>query len=165
MATLGAMQFGAWKLGLEHLQGLLQSPPVAAWKNADWHQTFKKEAIPLPLDILDALENAIVAHSEDELFLCGLMLMCWGGLKWCDLQRIELSSVSCQSGVLRGLCWRTKSSLSQFPASSSLSQFAAPSSLSQVPCPQFAAPSSLPPSSLSPVPCPKFPSRFAAPTT
>ena len=46
VATLGAMQFGAWKLGLERLQGLLQSPPVAAWKNADWHQTLKKRSDP-----------------------------------------------------------------------------------------------------------------------
>ena len=47
-------------------------------------------------------------------------------------------------------------------------------SLSQVPCPQFAASSSLPPTSLSqfpaptslsPVPYPKFPPHFAAPTT
>ena len=30
--------------------------------------------------------------------------------RWSDLQRIDLSSVCCRSGVLRGLCWRTKSS-------------------------------------------------------
>ena len=74
------MQFGGWKVGLKHLQGPLKSPHVLVWKNADWHQTFKKEAPPLPVAILDVLENAIVAHSEDELFLCGLLLMCWGGL-------------------------------------------------------------------------------------
>ena len=69
------------ELGLDRLQGVLKSPPLMVWKNDDWDETFRKEAIPLPLALMEALKHSLLLHSEDELFLCGLLLMCWGGLR------------------------------------------------------------------------------------
>ena len=110
IAVLSAMQFAAWKLGLDSLQKVLQTPLVAAWKrSSDWHKALPKEAVPLPLSILQHLEAAVAAQSEDSAFIGGLLLMCWGGLRWSDIQRLTLDSVLCSDGSLRGQCWRTKS--------------------------------------------------------
>ena len=99
IAVLSAMQFAAW-------QKVLQTPLVAAWKrSSDW----SKEAVPLPLSILQRLEAAVAAQSDDSVFIGGLLLMCWGGLRWSDVQRLTLDSVLCSEGSLRGQCWRTKS--------------------------------------------------------
>ena len=109
VATLAALQFGAWKLGLPVLGNLLVSAPGKAWKKGtDWHKSLCREAVPLPVAVVQGLEQAASQGSEDSLFLCSMLLMCWCGLRWSDLQRISLDKVSLSDGILRGSCWRTK---------------------------------------------------------
>ena len=109
VATLAALQFGAWKLGLSVLENLLASSPVKAWKRGtDWHKSLCREAVPLPVAVVKKLEEAASQGAEDSLFLCSMLLMCWCGLRWSDLQRISLDKVSPSDGILHGSCWRTK---------------------------------------------------------
>ena len=91
VATLAALQFGAWKLGLSVLENLLASSPVKAWKRGtDWHKSLCREAVPLPVAVVKKLEEAASQDAEDSLFLCSMLLMCWCGLRW------------------SGTCWRTR---------------------------------------------------------
>ena len=48
-------------------------------------------------------------NGEDTLFLAALLLMLWAGLRFSDIQRIDLSTVAAVDNSIRGFCWRTKS--------------------------------------------------------
>ena len=109
VSTLAALQFGAWKLGFTHFSSLLSCAPVQAWKKGeDWNKTLRREAVPLPLAVLRKLEEVAGQCAEDSFFVAA-MLRCWAGLRWSDAQRLRLDQMTCSGGVLRGLCWRTKS--------------------------------------------------------
>ena len=85
------------------------SSPVKAWKRGtDWHKSLCKEAVPLPVAVVKKLEEAASQGAEDSLFLCSMLLMCWCGLRWSDLQRISLDKVSPSDGILHGSGWRAK---------------------------------------------------------
>ena len=108
--VLSAMKFVCWKLGLSSFQTILDTPVVVAWKNhRNWDTICNREAVPLPLEIVCRLEDAVTSAGEDSLFICALLLMSWAGLRWSDIQRLDLSSVSFEHACLRGYCWRTKS--------------------------------------------------------
>ena len=111
LSVLSAIKFAAWKLGLSSLSELLGNPLILSWQRcADSSKTFPKEAVPLPLDLVRNLEQAVAVDAgEDTAFLRAILLMCWAGLRFSDLQRINLSQLQIADGVVRGLCWKTKS--------------------------------------------------------
>ena len=91
------------------LQPLLQASLVRAFitqPTAD-----RKEALPLPLAVVVEWEKYICSPhcpQDRRLFLGGLLLALHGGLRFGDLQRIRLNSLSLTSTSLRGVCWQTK---------------------------------------------------------
>ena len=63
--------------------------------------------------LVQRFEHACVSstvHPDDQLLLACFLLMCWGGLRFSDAQRLDLRSVVCCEEAIRGRCWRTKSS-------------------------------------------------------
>ena len=64
----------------------------------------------------EALRKALPsACPEDRWFLSALLVMVWASLRWSDLQRLDLSSVTATQEALMGWCWRTKSSKTGMP--------------------------------------------------
>ena len=117
LGVLSAMTFAAHKLSLSCLLNLLEQPLVLAWKRGDcWKRTRSKEAVPLPFAVVKAFEAALPsACPEDRWFLSALLVMVWASLRWSDLQRLDLSSVTATQEALMGWCWRTKSSKTGMP--------------------------------------------------
>eukprot|EP00435_Cladocopium_sp_Y103_P040993 s2142_g11.t1 len=117
LGVLSAMTFAAAKLELGELQAVLQGSLVEAWKRKDsWNQSRTKEALPLPMDVMRSLERTFLEiSSEDSWLLGGLLLMAWAGLRFSDMQRLDLASVCCRDGFVTGWCWRTKSSKRGMP--------------------------------------------------
>ena len=96
------MGFAAFKFQLSSLTKVLENPLVLAWKQADkWHRSRVKEALPLPLIVVQRLEAAVLGEpGEDRLLLCAILAMVWGSLRWSDVQRIALDSVVLDGGAL-----------------------------------------------------------------
>ena len=117
LSVLSAMDFAAFKFQLTQLCDTLQNPLVLAWKDASkWRQSRVKEALPLPLIVVQGLEEVVVSDPcEGGLLLCAILAMFWGSLRWSDIQRLSLDSVILDKGVLKGWCWRTKSSVRGMP--------------------------------------------------
>ncbi|OLQ06361.1 hypothetical protein AK812_SmicGene10361 [Symbiodinium microadriaticum] len=113
LSVLSGMGFAAFKFQLSSLTKVLENPLVLAWKQADkWHRSRVKEALPLPLIVVQRLEAAVLGEpGEDRLLLCAILAMVWGSLRWSDVQRMALDSVVLDGGALMGWCWRTKSSV------------------------------------------------------
>ena len=62
-SVLTALCFVAHKLSLSQLSTLLVNPLVAAWKKGDcWNKARAKEALPLPLEVLSALELGFMEY-------------------------------------------------------------------------------------------------------
>ena len=62
------------------------------------------------------LERAFLDSTlEDSWLLGGLLLMAWAGLRFSDMQRLDLASINCTDGFIAGWCWRTKSSKRGMP--------------------------------------------------
>ena len=71
----------------------------------------KKEAAPLPLWVLIQWERRILqaACTQIETLVLGSFLfMAFSGLRYADLQRIDLTSLVWSRTEVRGLCWRSK---------------------------------------------------------
>ena len=117
LSVLSAMSFAAAKLDLSHLQAVLGGPLIEAWKRKDcWRLSRTKEALPLPLESLRLLECAFLDSTpEDSWLLGGLPFMAWAGLRFSDMQRLDLESVVCRDGFIAGWCWRTKNSKRGMP--------------------------------------------------
>ena len=113
LSVLSGMGFAAFKFQLSSLTKVLENPLVLAWKQADkWHRLRVKEALPLPLIVVQRLEAAVLGEpGEDRLLLCAILAMVWGSLRWSDVQRMALDSVVLDGGALMGWCWQTKSSV------------------------------------------------------
>ncbi|CAE7319787.1 unnamed protein product, partial [Symbiodinium microadriaticum] len=91
------------------LQPLLQASLIRAFLTQP--STDRKEALPLPMAVVVEWERYICSpHCPQDLrlFLGGLLLALHGGLRFGDLQRIRLNSLSLTSHSLRGVCWQTK---------------------------------------------------------
>ena len=112
-----AMKFMAFKLELHKFHTLLAGPTVCAWlSSAKWDRAPPNEALPLPLFAVCELEEAAASGAEEDSWVLGcLLLMLWGALRFSDGQRIDLASVQVEDGVIRGWCWRSKSSPTGFP--------------------------------------------------
>ena len=91
------------------LQPIMQASLIRAFLTQP--TTDRKEALPLPMAVVVAWEKYICSpHCGQDLrlFLGGLLLALHGGLRFGDLQRIRLNSLSLTSTSLRGVCWQTK---------------------------------------------------------
>ena len=91
------------------LQPLLQASLIRAFLTQP--TTDRKEALPLPMAVVVEWEKYICSpHCPQDLriFLGGLLLALHGGLRFGDLQRVRLNSLSLTSNSLRGVCWQTK---------------------------------------------------------
>lgn len=78
----------------------------------------RKEAIPIPFAILVSWERAIISTETPDwvvLLLGGLLLAVWASLRFADLQRTEISSLSLAQSSLRGICRLTKTTRSGQP--------------------------------------------------
>ena len=65
---------------------------------------------------LEKLEQVVAgASGDDRILLCAILLMAWGSLRWSDLQRLDLQSITSDATSIRGWCWRTKSSVRGMP--------------------------------------------------
>ena len=110
LGVLNSMNFAAQVLSLSVLQEHLATPLIKNLRKGDeWSRPQEAEAIPLPLFVVRNLEAALLENGEDTLFLAALLLMLWAGLRFSDIQRIDLSSVVAVDNSIRGFCWRTKS--------------------------------------------------------
>eukprot|EP00438_Fugacium_kawagutii_P004482 Skav232405 [mRNA] locus=scaffold1077:767154:796497:- [translate_table: standard] len=117
LGVLSAMAFAAAKLSLTNLQKLLGEPLIQCWKSGDkWKCGRVKEAMPVPFCALQRLEEEVArVNGDDKVLLCAILLMAWGSLRWSDIQRLDLQSISCDASSVRGWCWRTKSSARGMP--------------------------------------------------
>ena len=110
MGVLNGMNYAAQVLSLSVLQEHLATPLLRNLRKGDeWSKPQETEAIPLPLCVVRNLEAALLENGEDTLFLAALLLMLWAGLRFSDIQRIDLSTVAAVDNSIRGFCWRTKS--------------------------------------------------------
>ena len=91
------------------LQPLMQASLIRAFLTQP--TTDRREALPLPMAVVVEWERYICSpHCPQDLrlFLGGLLLALHGGLRFGDLQRVRLNSLSLTSNSLRGVCWQTK---------------------------------------------------------
>ena len=91
------------------LQSILQASLIRAFLTQPTAD--RREALPLPMAVVVQWEQYICSpHCPQDLclFLGGLLLALHGGLRFGDLQRIRLQSLSLTSNSLRGVCWQTK---------------------------------------------------------
>ena len=110
--VLQSLKFAAAKLGLSKLQSSMNGQAVQSWlSSGKWLQTSPREAIPLPLFVIANLESALLSASEDAWLLDCILLMVWEDLRWSDAQRLQFSSLVIEQDVIRGWCWRTKTSV------------------------------------------------------
>ena len=119
-ACVSSMRLVAAILGLEGLQVMLKSSVVLAWAQAGRVHAPAKEAVPLPLYVVANWERAIVAGMKrggcaDTLLLTAFLVMLWSALRFSDAQRVLVKDTCVKDGVLRGQCWRTKTSKSGMP--------------------------------------------------
>ena len=71
----------------------------------------RKEALPLPLAVVVGWERRVCCPSapqEQKLLLGSFLLALHGGLRFGDLQRVRLNTLSLTPSALRGICWQTK---------------------------------------------------------
>ena len=110
--VVSSLSFAAHKLQLTKLLHCLESPLIQAWRRSGkWSIQLGREAVPLPLNIVQRLEEALsTAPAEEHLLISVILLMVWASLRWSDAQRLRLSSVTFDGQHLKGFCWRTKSS-------------------------------------------------------
>ena len=115
--ALKALSWLARIAELPCLKDLLARPLIAAFRtDSDFKD--RKEALPLPLAALCAWERALSDTScptQLALLLGGLLLAAHASLRFGDLQRISLDSLSLTASALRGICWATKTSSSGQP--------------------------------------------------
>ena len=101
--VLSALRFAAHKLGLTGLADSLASPVLESWQASDkWSAVCPKEAYPLPLCVVAKLEIAFLECGNEDAWLLGCMLlMIWGGLRWSDVQRLQLATLTIDKSSLR----------------------------------------------------------------
>ena len=71
----------------------------------------RRESLPFPLYIIMRWERRILqsqASQKEVVILGGLLMLCWSGLRFSDLQRSHLASWQLDQTSLRGLTWRAK---------------------------------------------------------
>ena len=108
-AVWSALKFVAHLLDVPPLKSLVSSKVVESWLDPGIRRA-KREAVPLPLFLLFALERTFLSSRDlgQQLVLGGLLAMVWGGLRCSDLMRSDPKELSIADGILRGFTWRSK---------------------------------------------------------
>ena len=117
VSVVSSLRFVAAKLEILPLSTMLNSSSVCSWTGADkWSRMPCKEALPLSLGIVIALEKAAAAADDRDAWplLC-ILLMIWAGLRWSDCQRTDFQSVVVDKTSVRAWCWRSKTSAVGIP--------------------------------------------------
>ena len=108
-SALKALSWVSRNAGLSTLAAILQDSLIAAFRSQKVAD--RREALPLPLAVVVAWERRL-CEADCPADLCillgGFLLALHGGLRFGDLQRIRLTSLSLTSSSLRGVCWQTK---------------------------------------------------------
>ena len=115
---LSALQYMARTSDCKQLLEILQSSSVKALAEPSSTGADKKEATPLSLASLAGMERWLLQADcpQHIVLIIGFCLCCThSSLRFGDGQRCTPSSISLESGVLRGSCWRTKVSNSGQP--------------------------------------------------
>jgi hypothetical protein len=110
-SCLAALGFIASKAKVQLLTTALSDPSVEGYKRASVSQAERKEAAPLSLAAVSALESVFLLGNVPLGFrlLAGFLLACiWGSLRFADAACTAPSSLSVEGWVLRGSAWRTK---------------------------------------------------------
>ena len=108
--TLKALTWLASYAQIPVLQALLGNKLIAAFRS-DVAPRDRKEALPLPLAAVAAWEVLVCLKStapQLRLLLGAFLLAFWASLRFGDMQRIRLSSLSLSACSLRGICYATK---------------------------------------------------------
>ena len=120
-AALKALSWFHKKGQIASLSHLCLNPLVQAFSKEDGPSD-RREAMPLPLAVLVAWETKIrepTCPPALPLLLGGFLLASHCSLRFGDLQRICVSSLTISSDALRGCCWTTKTSNTGQPFASS----------------------------------------------
>ena len=110
-----AGSFMGWSSFLEELD----NAAVSAWCVTNVRAA-RKEALPLALYTVANLEKAVhtdmsCGGSPDLPFLTFFLLLLWGCLRFSDGQRVMVNELVSEFGLVRGSCWKTKTSRSSMP--------------------------------------------------
>ena len=118
MTHIKALRWIALKLDLPVLAAL-QSQTVADFLKSQTRIPFERsEASPIPLAVLAAWEQRIISNQSSlpEIITLGCFLIAtMASLRFRDLLRTKPDSLSIQGHILRGISWRTKTSVSGQP--------------------------------------------------
>ncbi|CAE7254597.1 FAM135A [Symbiodinium microadriaticum] len=105
-AALASQKFVAAILGWASWLRTLENPVVLAWCGNKRRQKARKEALPLPLYVVAAFEQAVLQepptgseHAKDVRLLTAFLLMLWGALRYSDPQRVLVSDLCCENGL------------------------------------------------------------------
>lgn len=118
--VISSLKFVAGIMGWTSWLHSLSSQVVVAWCNPEAGRQARKEALPLPLFAVAALEHRLLGDiathfSQDSMYITAFLLMLWGALRFSDLQRASPDTLQVEAGVVRGRCWKTKSSAQGMP--------------------------------------------------
>ena len=112
----------SWLARTARMEALLNMVSNAIIQAFGWsgslQPTDRKEALPLPMACVVAWEELVCnpASGTQLVLLLGAFLLAYHAcLRFGDLQRIRLSSLSLTAQSLRGICWSTKTSCTGQP--------------------------------------------------
>ena len=111
-----ALTWTAKTFGLKSLLTSTQSPMIQAFFNSKAKPPLNVGLIPITLGMAYAIEKTLLATKSDVsiLPLGTFLLMFWAGLRFSDIQRVKLSSLTISSGLLRGRTWKAKNAKQDF---------------------------------------------------
>ena len=118
--SLCSLKFVASLMGWKVWLGTLAHPVILAWCEPSATQVPCKEALPLSLLVVAAFEAQVhedlaKTATQDTSALVVFLMMVWGALRFSDVQRLDVSSICLERGVVRGRCYRTKSAQDGMP--------------------------------------------------
>ena len=105
-----ALTWASRTLGLQSLSTSIQSPLIQSFFNSKSKRPLNPDLIPITLGMAHCIEKSLL-DSEDQSCILPMgtfLLMFWAGLRYSDVQRVRLSSISLTSGLLRGRTWKSK---------------------------------------------------------
>ena len=118
MTHIKALRWVALKLHLPVLTAL-QSQTVSDFLKSQTRIAFERsEATPIPLAVLAAWEQRILSENSslpEIITLAYFLIATLASLRFRDLLRTKPESLSIQGHILRGISWRTKTSVSGQP--------------------------------------------------
>ena len=115
---VSGLRFFCARAGLPAFSQIMSSPATHASSQNVSQGTERREAAPLPLAAVVAFESRVCDPDcplPERLLLGGFLACIWASLRFGDAQRCAPGLVTVESGVVRGLCWRTKTSQSGQP--------------------------------------------------